>query len=66
MFFLVKYCKTLEEGSFRGRSDQFLWMLLFGKHPPLSPLLPLDHKWLVGNFLAIFAKKPDLWLAACV
>jgi len=30
MFFLVKYCKTLEEGSFRGRSDEFLWMLLFG------------------------------------
>lgn len=30
MFFLVKYCKTLEEGSFRGRSADFLWMLLFG------------------------------------
>lgn len=31
MFFLVKYCKTLEEGSFRGRSSEFLWMLLIGK-----------------------------------
>lgn len=31
MFFLVKYCKTLEEGSFRGRSSDFLWMLLLGK-----------------------------------
>eukprot|EP00882_Tetradesmus_deserticola_P003688 GHRQ01003902.1.p1 GENE.GHRQ01003902.1~~GHRQ01003902.1.p1 ORF type:complete len:263 (+),score=114.90 GHRQ01003902.1:284-1072(+) len=30
MFFLVKYCKSLEEGSFRGRSADFLWMLLFG------------------------------------
>eukprot|EP00884_Botryococcus_braunii_P003480 jgi/Botrbrau1/13132/Bobra.0187s0087.1 len=30
MFFLVKYCKQLEEGSFRGRSADFLWMLLFG------------------------------------
>ena len=30
MFFLVKYCKMLEEGSFRGRSADFLWMLLFG------------------------------------
>ncbi len=31
MFFLVKYCKTLEEGSFRGRSSDFLWMLLLGE-----------------------------------
>lgn len=30
MFFLVKYSKSLEEGSFRGRSADFLWMLLFG------------------------------------
>lgn len=30
MFFLIKYCKSLEEGSFRGRSADFMWMLLFG------------------------------------
>ena len=30
MFFLVKYAKSLEEGSFRNRSADFLWMLLFG------------------------------------
>ncbi|PSC73867.1 Hydroxymethylglutaryl-mitochondrial isoform B [Micractinium conductrix] len=30
MFFLVKYSKSLEEGSFRGRPADFLWMLLFG------------------------------------
>ena len=30
MFFLVKYSKSLEEGSFRGRSADFLWMLMFG------------------------------------
>lgn len=30
MFFLLKYCKSLEEGSFRGRSADFLWMLLLG------------------------------------
>ena len=34
MFFLVKYCKALEEGSFRSRSADFLWMLVFGA-PPL-------------------------------
>mmetsp|Transcript_3684 Transcript_3684/g.10393 ORF Transcript_3684/g.10393 Transcript_3684/m.10393 type:complete len:244 (-) Transcript_3684:452-1183(-) len=30
MFFLLKYCKSLEEGSFRGRTADFLWMLLLG------------------------------------
>ena len=30
MFFLVKYSKSLEEGSFRNRPADFLWMLLFG------------------------------------
>lgn len=33
MFFLVKYCKALEEGSFRSRSSDFLWMLVFGAWP---------------------------------
>ncbi len=30
IFFLLKYCKALEEGSFRGRTADFLYMLLFG------------------------------------
>jgi len=30
IFFLLKYCKALEEGSFRGRSADFLYMLIFG------------------------------------
>jgi len=30
MFFLVRYCRLLEEGSFRGRSCDFALMLLFG------------------------------------
>eukprot|EP00803_Ostreobium_quekettii_P011107 evm.model.scf_344.4 EVM.evm.TU.scf_344.4 scf_344:45187-52607(-) len=30
MFFLLKYSKLLEEGSFRGRSADFLWMLIVG------------------------------------
>ncbi len=34
MFFMVKYAKSLEEGSFRGRSADFLWMLLFGAGSP--------------------------------
>ena len=30
MFFLLRYSKSLEEGSFRGRSADFLWMLMVG------------------------------------
>lgn len=30
MFFLARYCKLLEETSFRGRTADFLFMLLFG------------------------------------
>eukprot|EP00039_Didymoeca_costata_P018948 m.335650 g.335650 ORF g.335650 m.335650 type:complete len:247 (-) comp17643_c0_seq1:779-1519(-) len=30
MFFLIRYCRMLEEGSFRGRSGDFLWLLFLG------------------------------------
>ena len=30
MFFLIKYSSSLEEGSFRSSSADFLWMLIFG------------------------------------
>eukprot|EP00741_Cyanophora_paradoxa_P004698 tig00000823_g4560.t1 len=30
MFFLVRYCKSLEEGKFRGRTADFAWMLTLG------------------------------------
>ena len=30
MFFLSRYCRLLEEGSFRGRTADFFYMLLFG------------------------------------
>ncbi|KAI9331416.1 Der1-like family-domain-containing protein [Zopfochytrium polystomum] len=30
MFFLVRYMRMLEEGSFRGRTADFFWMLLLG------------------------------------
>lgn len=30
MFFLSRYCRLLEEGSFRGRTADFLYMLIFG------------------------------------
>ena len=37
MFFLVRYCRLLEEGSFRGRTADFVAMLLFGAHSTLGP-----------------------------
>mmetsp|Transcript_16004 Transcript_16004/g.34763 ORF Transcript_16004/g.34763 Transcript_16004/m.34763 type:complete len:229 (-) Transcript_16004:367-1053(-) len=30
MFFLARYCRLLEEGSFRGRTADFFYMLVFG------------------------------------
>lgn len=30
MFFLARYCKLLEQNSFRGRTTDFFYMLLFG------------------------------------
>ncbi|MBA0788682.1 hypothetical protein Gotri_025708 [Gossypium trilobum] len=30
MFFLARYCKLLEENTFRGRTADFFYMLLFG------------------------------------
>ena len=30
MYFLVRYCRSLEEGSFRGRTADFVWMIMFG------------------------------------
>lgn len=30
MFYLIRYCRLLEEGSFRGRPADFLFCLLFG------------------------------------
>merc|ERR1712157_120150 len=30
MYFLVRYCRLLEEGDFRGRREKFVMMLLFG------------------------------------
>jgi Derlin-2/3 len=33
MFFLARYCRLLEEGSFRGRTADFFYMLVFGAPP---------------------------------
>jgi Derlin-2/3 len=51
MFFLVKYSKSLEEGSFRNRSADFLWMLLVGA-AILIALGPFVNVQFLGSSLA--------------
>jgi Derlin-2/3 len=51
MFFLVKYSKSLEEGSFRNRSADFLWMLLIGAGI-LITLGPFVNVQFLGSSLA--------------
>lgn len=50
MFFLVQYCRQLEEGSFRNRPADFFWLLLFGA---ISLLLiaPLANLHFLGSSL---------------
>lgn len=50
MFFLTKYSKSLEEESFRRRSADFLWMLLFGAGVLLA-VAPLVHLQFLGSSL---------------
>jgi len=50
MFFLVKYCKSLEEDAFRGRPADFLWMLLTGG-ALLTLLAPLAGVHFLGSSL---------------
>jgi Derlin-2/3 len=54
MFFLARYCKLLEETSFRGRTADFFFMLLFG-----GTLLTL--MFLGGAFLTFFMPIADIY-----
>nr|CAD1840649.1 unnamed protein product [Ananas comosus var. bracteatus] len=40
MFFLARYCKILEENSFRGRIADFFYMLLFGATVLTGRMIP--------------------------
>jgi len=50
MFFLVQYCRSLEEGSFRGRTADFFFMMLFGASLMLL-LAPLTGMNFLGSSL---------------
>lgn len=68
MYLLVRHCKSLEEGSFRGRSADFLWMLLLGAGAmvataPWSKLHMFGHS-LSFMVMYLWAKRnPDLRLS---
>ena len=50
MFFLSRYCRLLEEGTFRGRSGDFFWMLLFGA-ASLNAVAPFVNIQFLGSSL---------------
>lgn len=52
MFFLVRYCKMLEDGSFRGRSADFFWMLFIGSVLLLSMTFVMEDILFLGPALS--------------
>jgi Derlin-2/3 len=62
MFFLSRYCKLLEETSFRGRTADFFFMLLFGGTmltlmslggAALTVFMPLNDIYFLSNSLTL-------------
>ncbi|XP_021061068.1 derlin-3 isoform X4 [Mus pahari] len=52
MLFVFRYCRMLEEGSFRGRKADFVFMFLFGGVLMTAPFLPwalMGFSLLLGN-----------------
>lgn len=68
LFFLLRYCKSLEEGSFRNRSADFLWMLVFGGLM-LIIMAPFAKVQFLGtslNFMMVYVwsrRNPDVPLS---
>jgi Derlin-2/3 len=56
MYFLVRYCRLLEEGEFRGRTADFVFFLLFGAvlMTMVAPLLPLYFLGLSLTFMMVY------------
>lgn len=50
MFFLMRYCRMLEEGSFRGRVADFAWMLFLGA-TAMSIIGPFIAVYFLGSSL---------------
>ncbi|XP_043846831.1 derlin-3 isoform X3 [Dromiciops gliroides] len=56
MLFLYRYCRMLEEGSFRGRTADFVFMFLFGGVLMTAPFLPwvlMAFSLLLGNSILV-------------
>lgn len=50
MYFLVRYCRLLEEGDFRGKTANFVWMLMFGI-TCMTIVAPFVSVYFLGNAL---------------
>ncbi|XP_054921662.1 derlin-2 isoform X4 [Dermacentor andersoni] len=56
MLFTVRYCRMLEEGSFRGRTADFFYMFLLGGSLIIAPYLPwvlLGFSLILGNSVIV-------------
>ncbi|XP_040859468.1 derlin-3 isoform X4 [Ochotona curzoniae] len=56
MLFVFRYCRMLEEGSFRGRTADFVFMFLFGGFLMTAPFLPwalMGFSMLLGNSILV-------------
>ena len=49
MFFLVRYCRLLEEGCFRGRTADFLYMIIFGARATHAAHAVHSRTWPFGS-----------------
>ena len=56
MFFLVRYCRALEEGSFRGRTADFFFLILFGAllMTAVAPLVSLHFLGSSLTFMMVY------------
>ena len=64
----MRYCKSLEEGSFRNKSVDFLWMLLFGAMVLLvmAPIAKVQFLGTSLNFMLVYVwsrRNPDVPLS---
>ncbi|XP_060876465.1 derlin-2 isoform X3 [Metopolophium dirhodum] len=54
MIFTYRYCRMLEEGSFRSRTADFVMMFLFGATLMIAPYLP----WVLLGFSILLGNTP--------
>mmetsp|Transcript_19453 Transcript_19453/g.29530 ORF Transcript_19453/g.29530 Transcript_19453/m.29530 type:complete len:240 (-) Transcript_19453:1527-2246(-) len=64
MFFLVRYCRLLEEGDFRGRTANFVYMMLFGiicitAVAPFANSVPFLGKSIISMMVYVWGRRNE-------